>query len=208
MAKLLAIVGPSGSGKSTLLHILAGVETPSSGEVLLDGKNLSAMNDEERTILRRRRIGLIFQAFNLLPGLPALENVALPLLLDRVAPDVARQRAREALECTGLGHRLNHLPANLSGGEQQRVAIARALVIRPAILLADEPTGNLDSVAAGKIADLLTELTRAGCADNGTMPRQTVVLVTHDTVLAERASRIVRMHDGRIVNTTTAIYSH
>ncbi len=198
--ELLAIVGASGSGKSTLLHVLAGVETPTSGAVLLEGKNLAEMNDNERTLMRRRRIGLIFQAFHLLPGLSALENVALPLLLDGVPRARARERARLVLERVCLSARLDHLPSTLSGGEQQRVAIARALVIEPAVLLADEPTGNLDSVAAGKIADLLAELTQS-------TPQQTVVLVTHDPQLAERATRTVRLQDGKVVSQESGVRS-
>ncbi len=144
--EMLAIVGPSGSGKSTLLNLLGAIETPTSGHVLLEGVDMATLNDTERTLIRRRRIGFIFQAFNLLPTLSAVENVALPLELDGMSESEAREHAWNALDLVGLSGRYDHVPSMMSGGEQQRVAVARALVIQPAIVLADEPTGNLDSV--------------------------------------------------------------
>ena len=155
-SEIVAIMGPSGSGKSTLLSILGAVDTPSSGKVLLQGVDLANLDDTERTLIRRRWLGFIFQAFNLLPILSALENVSLPLELDGVSTAEARGRALTALEQVGMEHRRHHLPAMLSGGEQQRVAVARALVIRPRVILADEPTGNLDSANGQRITELLT----------------------------------------------------
>lgn len=186
--EFLAIMGPSGSGKSTLLHLLAGVEQPSSGQVLLEGVDMAAMSDDERTLVRRRRLGFVFQQFNLLPLLSAEENVALPLLLDGVANSAARQRAVAALERVGMLHRRTHLPSELSGGEQQRVAIARALVIEPVLLLADEPTGNLDSRSGQHVIDLLRQLVR----ERG----QTIVMVTHDQQVAAHVDAIAHMRDG------------
>ncbi len=188
--EMVAIMGPSGSGKSTLLCILGAVESPTSGKVLLEGRDLSGLGDDERTLMRRRRIGFVFQAFNLLPTLTALENVSLPLELDGVSGKMARQRARAALKQVGMSHRESHLPRMLSGGEQQRVAIARALVIEPALVLADEPTGNLDSASGERVIAILRELVD----ERG----QTVVLVTHDDHVADTADRIVRLRDGRI----------
>ena len=160
--ELLAIMGPSGSGKSTLLHLLGGVDTPTSGQVFLEQVDLATLSDDERTIMRRRRIGFIFQSFNLLPTLTAEENVSLSLELDGMSTREARRRALAALELVGMARRKTHLPSMLSGGEQQRVAIARALVIDPAIVLADEPTGNLDSANGRQITALLR-----GCAATG-----------------------------------------
>jgi len=190
--EMLAIVGRSGSGKSTLLSLLGAVETPTTGHILLGGKDFAALNDDQRTLLRRRRIGFVFQAFNLIPTLTALENVALPLELDGVAESVARQRAAAMLELVELSERHAHFPSMMSGGEQQRVAVARALVIEPALVLADEPTGNLDSIGSQQVVRLLRDLVdRQG---------QTVVLVTHDMQVADVADRIVRMADGRVVS--------
>jgi putative ABC transport system ATP-binding protein len=188
--EFLAIVGPSGSGKSTLLSLLGAIDTPTSGRVLIEGTDLSSLNDDRRTLLRRRRLGFIFQAFNLLPTLTALENVALPLELDGTSTPDARTQARTALESVAIGHRLDHLPSMLSGGEQQRVAVARALVIQPAVLLADEPTGNLDSQSGQQIVALFRHLVES--------MRQTVVIVTHDMQVAMQANRIVRLRDGRV----------
>jgi putative ABC transport system ATP-binding protein len=188
--EMLAIMGRSGSGKSTLLTLLGGVDTPTSGQVLLEGVNLAQMDDDQRTLIRRRRIGFVFQAFNLLPILTAEENVTLPLELDGVPSAEARQRAQRVLEMVGLTARRDHLPGKLSGGEQQRVAIARALVIEPAIVLADEPTGNLDSTNSKRITQVLRELVdRHG---------QTLVLVTHDPAVADQADRVIFLHDGQI----------
>jgi putative ABC transport system ATP-binding protein len=188
--EFLAIMGPSGSGKSTLLHLLGGVDAPTSGQVLLEGTDLATLSDDRRTLIRRRRIGFIFQSFNLLPTLDAQENVSLPMELDGVASGGARQRAREALELVGVSHRLTHLPSTLSGGEQQRVAIARALAIEPALLLADEPTGNLDSSNGRQVTALLRKLVNER--------RQTIVMVTHDRGVAAHADRLVFLRDGLI----------
>jgi putative ABC transport system ATP-binding protein len=190
--ELLGIVGPSGSGKSTLLNLLGAIETPSTGKVLLEGTDMATLNDTQRTLLRRRRIGFIFQSFNLIPTLTALENVALPLELDGVSEAEAQKRASERLELVGLGQRMSHLPSMMSGGEQQRVAVARALAIEPALVLADEPTGNLDSVSSAQVMRLLRDLVSSG--------GQTVVLVTHDKDVAAQADRVVHVRDGRIEN--------
>ena len=188
--EFIAILGPSGSGKSTLLHILGGVETPTSGRVLLEGRDLSQLGDDERTILRRRRIGFIFQRMNLLPSLTAMENVILPLLVDGIGRAEREQRAADILRIVGMTHRALSFPATLSGGEQQRVAIARALVTNPALILADEPTGSLDSAAGQHITQTLRELV-SGMG-------QTVVVVTHDASVAAQADRRVQVRDGRL----------
>jgi putative ABC transport system ATP-binding protein len=186
--ELLAIMGPSGSGKSTLLHILGGVETPSSGQVLLEGVDFATLSDDSRTIIRRERMGFIFQSFNLLPAFTAEENVALPLELGGTGSAEARRRANDALRLVGVAHRRDHVPSTMSGGEQQRVAIARALVMQPALLLADEPTGNLDSVNGRQVTALLRRL--------ATREEQTIVMVTHDANVAAQADRLVRLRDG------------
>jgi putative ABC transport system ATP-binding protein len=186
--ELLAIMGPSGSGKSTLLHILGGVETPTTGQVLLEGVDLATLNDDQRTIVRRERMGFIFQSFNLLPAFTAEENVALPLELGGMSSSEARKRAADALRLVSMSHRRDHVPSTMSGGEQQRVAIARALVIRPALLLADEPTGNLDSTNGRQVTALLRRL--------ATQDDQTIVMVTHDANVAAQADRLVRLRDG------------
>lgn len=188
--EFVAIMGPSGSGKSTLLTILGGIEAPSSGRVTLEDVDLTLLTEDQRTKLRRRRIGFVFQSFNLLPNLTALENVALPLQLDGLSTAVAQQRAQHTLEQVEMSHRLNHLPSTMSGGEQQRVAFARALVIRPALFLMDEPTGNLDSRQSKRIADLMLTLVE----DLG----QTIVMVTHDSNVASIASRLICIRDGEI----------
>ena len=195
-----AIVGTSGSGKTTLLGLLAGLDTPSSGSIVLDGNALEQMNEEARADLRRRLVGFVFQSFHLLPALTAEENVMLPLELE--GSNDARVRARAALEAVGLGARRKHYPAQLSGGEQQRVAIARAFVHRPRVLFADEPTGNLDQRTGHHICDMLFALNR----DHHT----TLVLVTHDATLAARCDRRIELEEGRVVlspdatNTTSA----
>ena len=186
--ELLAIMGPSGSGKSTLLHILGGVETPSSGQVLLEGVDLATLNDDQRTIIRRERMGFIFQSFNLLPAFTAEENVALPLELGGMPTAEALRRAADTLRMVGVLHRRHHVPGTLSGGEQQRVAIARALVMRPSLLLADEPTGNLDSANGRQVTTLLRRLV--------TRDEQTIVMVTHDASVAAQADRLIRLCDG------------
>lgn len=186
----LAIMGPSGSGKSTLLNILGALELPTSGQVLLDGQDIEQLSDEKRAALRRRRLGFVFQQFNLLPIFSALENVALPLRLDGISTDEANHRADESLAAVGMTARRAHLPNQLSGGEQQRVAIARALVTRPALILADEPTGSLDSTNGELVIQILRKLVDE--------QRQTVVLVTHDAGVAARADRVVSVRDGLI----------
>jgi putative ABC transport system ATP-binding protein len=188
--QMVAIMGPSGSGKSTLLALLGAVDKPTGGQVILEGRDLATLGDDNRTLIRRRRLGFIFQAFNLLPTLTALENVALPLELDGVAHREARQRAEESLNLVGLEKRGDHLPGEMSGGEQQRVAVARALVIRPALVLADEPTGNLDSVNSKHVTQLLRRLVD----EQG----QTVVMVTHDSNVANAGDRTIHLKDGRV----------
>jgi putative ABC transport system ATP-binding protein len=187
--ELVAVMGPSGSGKSTLMHILAGLDKPTSGQVAIGGETITGMDDTALTKLRRRRIGFVFQFFNLLPMLTAEENVLLPLAIASEKPDAAW--LAELLEKTGLEDRKTHRPAELSGGQQQRVAIARALVSRPSIVFADEPTGNLDSKTSGEILDLM----RASVDSFG----QTTVMVTHDPRAAAIADRILFLADGRIV---------
>jgi putative ABC transport system ATP-binding protein len=190
----VAITGASGSGKSTLLHMLGGITRPTSGHVLLEGVDLAALDDEALALVRRRRIGFVFQRYNLLPELSLVENVALPLVLDGVTQRRAHEAATGALRDVGLGERAAHRPDALSGGEQQRGAIARALVIDPAIVLADEPTGALDSHNSQRVLELLRRLVQ----DRG----QTVVLVTHDTAVAAVAHRTVRVRDGVIASDT------
>lgn len=187
---LVAITGPSGSGKSTLLHLLGGITRPTSGQVLLEGVDVAALDDDEMTLVRRRRIGFVFQRYNLLPELTLEENVSLPLVLDGVGSIAALKAARESLAAVGLAVRADHRPDALSGGEQQRGAIARALVTRPAIVLADEPTGALDSGNGELVMRLLGELVR----ERG----QTVVLVTHDPAIAAAADRVITMRDGAV----------
>ena len=188
--EFVAIMGPSGSGKSTLLHILGGVDVPTKGNVLLEGVDLATMTDDQRTLIRRQRMGFIFQSFNLLPAFTAEENVALPLELGGMSTGMARRRAAETLEMVGVGHRRVHIPSTMSGGEQQRVAIARALVTQPALLLADEPTGNLDSNNGQQVVALLRRLVDED--------QQTIVMVTHDTGVAAQADRLVRLRDGQV----------
>ncbi len=188
--EFVAIMGPSGSGKSTLLSILGGIEPPTAGQVLLEGTDLSTLADDQRTILRRRRIGFIFQAFNLISTLSAIENVSLPMELDGVSRSEANDRAIAALERVEMQKRSKHIPSKLSGGEQQRVAIARAIAIRPAIIMADEPTGNLDSRQGARVTQLLRELVQ----QHG----QTLVMVTHDPNVAKSASRLLLIRDGQI----------
>jgi putative ABC transport system ATP-binding protein len=185
----LAVVGASGSGKSTLLAILAGLDTPSAGRVQIDGQDLFALNEDQRAELRGRSVGFVFQSFQLLPALTALENVMLPLELAN--DPQAEARAKEALVRVGLGERLHHYPKHLSGGEQQRVALARAFVVRPRLLFADEPTGSLDAASGHAVISLLFGMNR----EHGT----TLVLVTHDESLAARCGRTLRLAAGRIV---------
>jgi len=188
--EFVAITGASGSGKSTLLHLLGGIARPTAGSVFLEGVDLASLDDDALARVRRRRIGFVVQRYNLLPELSLVENVALPLVLDGVADARSEEAARVALETVGLTPRAGHRPDELSGGEQQRGAIARALVAKPAIVLADEPTGALDSVNSRRVIELLMRLV----AEHG----QTVVLVTHDPGIAAAAGRTIRMRDGRI----------
>src|SRR5437660_1893947 len=189
--QVVSIVGPSGSGKSTLLNLIGGLDRPTSGEIRIDGENLSELSDDDRTRVRRDKIGFVFQFFNLLPTLNSLENVALPLHLRKWPRRKIEDRAKELLNLVQLGHRLEHLPDELSGGERQRVAIARALSVYPPILLADEPTGNLDTKTGQEILKLIDDLhARLG---------STILIVTHDSEVAERCSRTVVLRDGRIV---------
>jgi putative ABC transport system ATP-binding protein len=190
VGEFVAIMGPSGSGKSTLLHLLGGLDTPDRGTVVVAGRALTELSDEQRTIFRRRRIGVVFQAFNLVPDLTAEENVALPLMLDGLTMRAVRTRVADALGGVGMALRRSHCPAQLSGGEQQRIAIARALVIAPAVLLADEPTGSLDSRTAANVLGLLQ---RAAKAEGSA-----VVMVTHDASAAGHADRIVHVVDGTV----------
>jgi putative ABC transport system ATP-binding protein len=189
--EFVAVMGASGSGKSTLLHLIGGLDFPSAGTVVIDGEDLTAMGDRRRTLFRRRRLGIIFQSFNLLPTLSAVENVALPLMVDGNSTADVMARATSLLETVDLGHRLTHRPQALSGGEQQRVAIARALLNDPAVVLADEPTGNLDSDHAETVWQLLRRL-----VDD---QQRTVVAVTHEPIGAKYADRVIVLKDGRIV---------
>ncbi len=187
--EFVAVVGTSGSGKSTLLHMLGGLDRPTSGTVTVDGKELSAMGDEELTIFRRRKIGFVFQNYNLVPVLNVYENIVLPIQLDGRTPDKAY--VDQIIDTLGLASKLQNLPNNLSGGQQQRVAIARALSAKPAILLADEPTGNLDSATSLDVMGLLKV--------TGQKFSQTIVMITHNEEIAQMADRIIRIEDGRIV---------
>ncbi len=186
----VAIMGPSGSGKSTLMNILGCLDRPSGGEYYLDGENVAQMGDDQLAQVRNRKVGFIFQSFNLLPRASALSNVELPMRYSATAGSERRRKAREALELVGLGDRMDHRPSELSGGQQQRVAIARALVNDPAIVMADEPTGNLDSKTGDEIMDLLLQLNR----ERGV----TLIMVTHDPDVASRTGRIIRIRDGQV----------
>jgi putative ABC transport system ATP-binding protein len=189
--EFVSVMGPSGSGKTTLLNCCSGLDDIDGGRVLLDGTDLYALTDAQRTANRASSMGFIFQAYNLIPVFSAVENVELPLLLAGTDPKAARSRASETLERVGLGHRLKHRPNELSGGEQQRVTVARALAGRPRIVWADEPTGALDSETAGQVLDLLRELNADGL---------TLIVVTHDEGVGHSANRVIRMRDGNIVS--------
>ncbi|MBZ0272649.1 ABC transporter ATP-binding protein [bacterium] len=189
--QFLAITGPSGSGKSTVLNLIGALDEPTKGDILIDGRSITKLSDAERTKMRRTKIGFIFQFFNLLPTMSALENVSLPLLLDGAKRGVAYERAQEILERVGLGPRVNHRPDEMSGGEQQRVAIARALAFDPGLILADEPTGNLDSKSGTLVMEMVTNLAREF--------QKAVVLVTHDPTSWAYADRLLRIVDGKVV---------
>jgi len=191
----VSIMGPSGSGKSTLMHILGCLDVPTSGTFLLAGDDVSTMSEEELAHVRNRRIGFVFQQYNLLPSLDALRNVELPLLYSGVDRPDRHRRALDALDRVGLGDRIDHRPGELSGGQQQRVAVARALVTDPDLILADEPTGNLDSVSARDVMGLLDELHRSG---------RTIVLITHAAEVADASQRVMRIFDGEITHATAA----
>jgi putative ABC transport system ATP-binding protein len=186
----VAIMGSSGSGKSTLMHIIGCLDVPTSGRYRLDGVDVSDLNDRQLALVRNRRIGFVFQSFNLIARTSALANVELPLAYAGVKPAARRRRAWEALEMVGLSDRAGHEPNRLSGGQQQRVAIARALVTEPALILADEPTGNLDSKSTADVLGILGELSAAG---------RTIMLITHEGEVARRATRVIRLRDGQII---------
>ncbi len=188
--EFVSIMGPSGSGKSTLMHLLGALDTPTTGQALFQGRDLHRMSDRERSLLRRTRIGFVFQFFNLLATLKAVENVALPLLLGGESAGKARQRSLAALERVGLSHRADHFPDEMSGGEMQRVAVARALVTEPAAVICDEPTGNLDSATSKEILSLLRDLPEKG--------KRAVVMVTHDPTAAAFGDRLIHIRDGLI----------
>ena len=189
----VAIMGPSGSGKSTLMNIIGCLDTPTGGSYTLDGERVDSLSDERLSRIRGRKIGFVFQSFHLLPRLTALENVALPLVYAGVSRSQREERAREALTRVGLSHRMTHLPGSMSGGQRQRVAVARALIGHPSIILADEPTGNLDTATSEEIMQLFGEIHASG---------NTVILVTHEEDIARHAHRIVRLRDGRIESDT------
>ena len=189
--EFVAIMGPSGSGKSTLMHILGGLDLPTKGTYILDGKDISKLGDDELAEIRNKKIGFVFQAFNLLPRTSALKNVMLPMVYAGIGKEERLARAKKFLEMVGLSNRLDHTSSQLSGGQQQRVAIARALVMNPAILLADEPTGNIASTQAEEIMSIFKNLNKQG---------HTIIMITHESDIAKHAKRIIHLKDGRIVN--------
>ncbi|MCD6547762.1 MAG: ABC transporter ATP-binding protein [Nanoarchaeota archaeon] len=189
--ELVGIVGPSGSGKSTCMHLIGSLDIPTKGKVLIKGKDITKFSESELATLRGKEIGFVFQTFNLIPSLTALENVELPMVFQNIKENERRKRAIELLKKVGLSHRINHLPAEMSGGERQRVAIARALANNPDIILADEPTGNLDSKTGKEIMDLLINLNKEH--------RKTVIIVTHDLNIAKGLKRLIHLKDGKII---------
>ena len=195
--EFVAIVGQSGSGKSTLMNLLGCLDTPSEGAYILEGSDVSTLSDHQLSAIRNRQIGFIFQGFNLIPSLTALENVELPLIYRGIGREERRRTARESLERVGLGNRIRHRPAEMSGGQQQRVAIARAIAAHPPILLADEPTGNLDSASGADVMEILRSLNRDG---------HTVILITHDSGIAATIDRVVHIQDGQIVSDGSRIH--
>ncbi len=194
--EFVAIVGQSGSGKSTLMNLLGCLDTPTDGAYILEGSDVSTLSDQQLSAIRNRQIGFIFQGFNLIPSLTALENVELPLIYRGVGREERRRAARESLERVGLSNRMRHRPAEMSGGQQQRVAIARAIAAHPPILLADEPTGNLDSTSGADVMDILRSLNRDG---------HTVILITHDSGIAAAIDRVVHIQDGQIISDGTRV---
>lgn len=187
--EFVSIIGPSGSGKSTLMNILGCLDVPTKGEYLLEGKDISQKTDDELAEIRNNTIGFVFQGFNLLPKLDAMENVELPLIYQNISAKERHERAQKALESVGLGKRIHHKPTELSGGQQQRVAIARALVTNPPIILADEPTGNLDSKSGKEVMEIFKELHAKG---------NTIILITHDSGVAAQAKRVIKIQDGKL----------
>lgn len=187
--EFVSIIGPSGSGKSTLMNMLGCLDVPTEGTYILDGKPISKMSDDELAEIRNKKIGFVFQGFNLLPKLTAIENVELPLIYQNISAKERRERAKKALASVGLEERINHTPNELSGGQQQRVAIARALITNPPLILADEPTGNLDSKSGKEVMEIFKSLNEQG---------NTIVLITHDNDVAREAKRIIRIQDGKL----------
>lgn len=189
--EFVAIMGPSGSGKSTLMHILGALDVPTSGKYILEGEDVSKLTEDQLALIRNKKIGFVFQAFNLLPHRSALKNVMLPMIYARMPRNQREQNAKKYLEMVGLGNRLNHTTNQLSGGQQQRVAIARALAINPAIILADEPTGNLASIQGEEIMDIFKNLNKNG---------HTIIMITHELDIAKHSKRIIQIRDGKIIS--------
>lgn len=189
-ADFICIIGPSGSGKSTLLNLIGGIERPTSGKIMIDGIDITTLDERELADYRKRKVGFVFQSYNLIPTLTALQNVELPLIFSGISQEMRRERAQQALMSVGLSHRINHKPTELSGGEQQRVSLARALINNPSIVLADEPTGNLDTATGREILRLLKDLNEKN--------QQTFIIVTHDPEVSEYADRKIYIRDGLI----------